>query len=62
MAANHYIINSTLIVPMEHSSHSIMHSGAGVMDAPAPALVFPESLFILLHLSLLAIVGLLLLS
>jgi len=62
MAANHYITCSELTVPMEHYGHSIMHSGAGVTDAPAPASVFPESLFILLHLSLLAIVGLLLLS
>jgi hypothetical protein len=47
---------------MEHYGHSILYSGAGVTDAPAVALVFPESLFILLHLSLLAMVGLLLLS
>ena len=47
---------------MEHYGHSIVRPGNGAIAAPATAIVFPGFLFILLHLSLLALVGLLLLS
>lgn len=46
---------------MEHYGHSTAYTRVGTIAVPATALVFPGMLFILLHLSLLALVGLLLL-
>jgi len=45
---------------MEHDAHTTVLSRDGIIAAPAPLLL--GDLFILLHLSLLALVGLLLLS
>jgi len=46
---------------MEHYGHSSVPRRNGGIAAPVPATMFPGILFILLHLSLLAMVGLLLL-
>jgi len=47
---------------MEHFDHTAVLTATGLRAAPSDAHVFPGILFILLHLSLLALVGLLLLG
>ena len=47
---------------MEHADHTAVLTVTGLRADPAEPHVFPGILFILLHLSLLALVGLLLLG
>jgi hypothetical protein len=51
-----------MTVPMEQCDHTAVLTATGLRAARAEAHVFPGILFILLHLSLLALVGLLLLG